>query len=386
MKGRIALGALGAALALLVAPAAASAAPTGSITGAVTDANAHQGVVGVRVCAVSEGPFEEIDEFCTHSATAGAYSIGELPPDEYTVEFLSGVEGLNYIYQAWKNQPLSFLGELVEVASGEVFGIDAELAEGGEIGGRVTNFNGGAPLADVEVCAEPSAFYAEQGCAVTNPAGEYTIFGLSSSKYRVSFHPPEGVEFLEQSFDAEPGILQADPVSVTTGQLTPDINATLQEAAQISGTVRDAITGVPIAAVSVCTFATLGNEYIGQCGSSDVFGHYTIRRVPAGVYTIRFFTGESIPRQYREGWYTGSDCGRTTRAVTATAGHVTAGVDVGLFKIGLVEVGLPACEPPVELPPARVKPKKCRKGFHKKKAKGKVRCVKVHKKKHHKRG
>lgn len=363
--------------AALIGPSAALAVPTGSITGTVTDAATELPLAGVRVCAVSEGAFEELEEFCAHSGPDGSYVIGELTEAEYRVEFLAGVEGVNYVYQAWKDKPERFDANLVSVTGGEVSGIDAALAEGGRLGGRVTSASSGAPISGIEVCAEPLGEHVD-GCAVTNPVGEYTIVGLSADRYRVQFIPPAGVEFLEQYFDAEPGILQADPVKVTVGQLTPNVNATLLEGGQIGGTVTDAISHAPVADVSACTFATLGNEDIGGCAETDTSGHYLIRRVPTGVYTIRFFT----PEGYAPRWYTGGACGRDAVEVTVRAGALTGGIDVGLLKSGVVEYPVPACESHPEPPP---KPKKCRKGFKRKKVKGKQHCVKVHRKRKHPR-
>src|SRR3954453_22322729 len=135
-KGLLALAA--AMLATLAVPTAApAAAPTASIAGTVTSAATHLPIAGVRICATSENYLEEVEEFCTHSAANGTYSIGELPEERYTVEFISAVEGLNYTYQAWNGKPEPFDANLVKVTTGEVSGIDAALDEGGMMSGRV---------------------------------------------------------------------------------------------------------------------------------------------------------------------------------------------------------------------------------------------------------
>jgi hypothetical protein len=80
---------------------------------------------------------------------------------------------------------------------------------------------------------------------VTNAFGDYTIVGLGTATYWVSFFPPEEAEFLEQYFDRKPGIVHADDVAVSVGSLTPNINAALEETGQI--TVTDAVTHTPLA-------------------------------------------------------------------------------------------------------------------------------------------
>lgn len=369
-----------AVLVALAAPTAAQAAPTGSISGTVTSAATHLPIAGVRICAVSENFEEEVEEFCSHSAANGTYAIGELPEARYMVEFISGVEGLNYVYQVWKGKPDEFDANLVKVTTAAVTGIDAALSEGGMLGGLVTSYPHGIPIAGVEVCAEPDSLEAVTVCATTDGSGRYTMLGLSGGSYRVEFWPPEQLEFLEQYFDGEAGGLQADPVDVQVGQLTPNVNASLLEAGQIAGRVTDAVTHAPIAGVSACTFTTLGRETIGPCGQSDAEGRYLIRRVPAGVYTVHYFTGESVPKGYSQREYTGV-CGNDPVAVTVTAGALTAGIDTALFPSTSIGQTPPACTTPAASPPApqKPKPKKCRKGTKRKIVHGKRKCVKVHK-------
>jgi hypothetical protein len=373
-----------AGLTTLVAPTEAAAAPAGSITGTVTAAATHLPIAGVRVCATSENFLEEVEEFCAHSAANGTYAIGELPEARYTVEFISAIEGLNYVYQAWKGQPDPFEANLVKVTTSEVPGIDAALEEGGMIGGRVTSFSSSAPIAGVEVCAEPNGLYAVTVCGTTDGAGQYTILGLGSGGYSVEFWPPEHLEFLSQYFDGEPGLFQADAVAVQAGHLTPNVNATLLEGGQIAGRLTDAVTHAPVTRVSACAVPTLGRERIGACGESGADGRYLIRRVPAGVYTVYYFTEESVPSGYWEREYTGI-CGNDPVAVTVAAGALTAGIDAGLFRF--TSIGLaPECATFAPRPPDQTpKPKRCRKGTRRRTVHGKKRCVKVRKHRHHKR-
>jgi carboxypeptidase family protein len=376
------------ALVSLVPPTAALAAPSGSISGTVSDAATHQPIAGVRVCATSESFFEEVAEFCSHSAANGTYSIGELPEDSYAVEFTAATEGLNYVYQAWEHQPDPFGAKLVKVTSGGVTGIDAELSEGGMIGGLVTNHSNGAPIAGVEVCAEPQSLDAVNVCTNTGGTGQYTLIGLTGGDYRVEFRPPEELEFLDQWFDGEPGGLQADLVTVQVGQLTPNVNASLLETGQISGQVTDALTGAPVAGVSACAEATLGRFSFGPCGQSGADGRYLIRRVPAGTYTVHYYTGETSSG-YRPGEYTGA-CGSKPVAVAVAAGALTTGIDARLVPSSSFasppECVVPTPQPLPATPNPKPKPKKrCRKGTKPKVVHGKRRCVKAHKPRHHKR-
>lgn len=374
----VALALVLAALAL-TAPAAASAA--GSISGNVTDANSHEPIAGVRVCAFQPVPEEEEAEveLCTHSEASGSYQLGPLASGEYGVDFLPGAEGLNYVYQAWNDKPSRFDAEPIPVGSTDVPGIDAALSEGGEIGGTVTGTPLGQPLAGIEVCAEPESFPGTEGCTLTAANGSYMIAGLAADSYRVAFRPPEGVEFLEQFYAGEAKGWEADPVPVTVGVVTPNVNAALQEAGQITGTVTDALTHAPVANLTVYAFDAFGNEYIHfPAGDTDAAGRYTIPLLAPGPYKVRFSPEPQLPGEYADQWYR---CNKET-VVTVTAGHATPGIDATMTKQGT----FPCESAPEPTPPPPPKPKKahkCKKGFHKKRVKGKARCVKKRAKHRH---
>ena len=368
-----------ATVAAALAPVA-SAAPTGSITGTVVAATGKQPIAGVRVCAVSEFGFEEEETSCTLTAADGTYGIGGLPEERYRVEFLPGVEGLNYVVQYWKGKLERFEANLVRVEAGEVSGIDAELVEGGEIAGHVTRFGGGAPLTGIEVCAESFGLVFSDGCDTTGPNGEYLIVGLADGRYAVEFRPPEDSDLLSQYYDAEPGLLQSDKVKVTAGQLIPNVDAALLEGGRIGGTITDGVTDLPLTASVACTIPTLGERYGSPCGETDATGRYLIRKVPAGAYRIQFYG----PEGYSGGHYRGV-CGGNEVLVTVSPGLLTGGIDAGLFPSNFLNnPGPPPCETVVEMP-AKPMLKKCRKGFKLKKVKGKKRCVKVRRHRHRKR-
>ena len=365
-------------LALCGALATAAPALAGSISGTVTDASTLEPIAGVLVCASEEQPLGAREVSCDEESDVnGDYSIEDLPSGEYAVEFMPGAAGLNYLFQVWENGSTWLDAKLVSV-TGDVSGIDAELSEGGEMSGRVVDASNGVPLSNVEICAEPGSLDNEEGCTVTDSAGEYTLPGLGTDSYWVSFVAPEEAEFLPQYWNGQPGILEADDLEVTIGQLTANVNAALQRAGRITGTVTDAITRAPMAGVDACAWEIVaGGQYLGPCGETDAAGHYTIKRVPAGNYYVSF--GQfSRPSDSWIQWYRCMN-GPPATTVAVTTGLTTSGIDAGLRKDGSSP-----CEPQLVGPgPAVVKPTKhlkCKKGFHKKKAKGKTRCVKKHRK------
>lgn len=341
-------GAPVAAVAVLaLVPLSASAVPLGSISGTVTDEATHDPVAGVPICAVI-GRFEDGEErFCSQTDAVGEYEIDGLAAAEYSVEFLPGSAGLNYLYEAWQDQRVWATADPVSVAGVAVEGIDAELSEGGEMSGRVTNALTGSPVAGVEVCAEAEGLYVEEGCATSDSGGNYTIYGLGTSNYVVSFFAPEGLELLTQYWNGQSDLLAAEPVGMTIGSDTEGVDAALIPGARISGRVTDAMTGAPVPAVTACVFDVATN-YIGECGESNSTGAYTIRRLPAGTYTVRLFVEGG---KYSQAWYTGSVCAQQPLPVSAAAGQETSGIDVQLIPGEFA----PSCRPPSP-PPAPPRP------------------------------
>jgi hypothetical protein len=393
--------ALGASFVLCALPAGgfpALAAAAGSINGTVSAADGGAPIAGVRVCAfeLEEGelPFEEEIETCVHSEASGSYAIGGLADGEYGVDFDAGSEGLNYIYQAWHEEDTRFDADPVVISGGgEVSGIDAELSGGGSISGTVTGTPLGGPVGGIEVCAGPETSPGTEVCTHTDASGDYEVVGLATDSYRVGFHAPEGVEFVEQFYSGEEKGYEADRVQVTVGSVTPNIDVALQEAGQISGTVTDATTHAALAGVVIEAFRDIPNgSFRVVFAGTGANGSYTIPLLTPGVYTVRFSPEPSLGN-YADQTYS---CDKET-PVTVSAGRVTNGVDGALYRVG-VEQCPPAIAPPpglFECAPSAgsagcihraTPPHRCRKGYRRKHVHGKARCVKIHKRHRHRRG
>ncbi len=226
----------------------------GKITGQVTSAPAGEPIEGIEVCA--EPASGQRSANCAHTGSTGEYTISSLSEGSYKVRFYGaeacgegGCTQQNYVTQYYENEA-SFSGaEGVSVTgTGTTSGIDARLAEGGKITGQVTSASGGEPIEGIEVCALTSA-EESAGCADTDSSGEYTISGLGTGSYRVEFLiPPEsGLDYAAQYYSDKLSQSEAEPVSVTAGSATPDIDAEMQPAAAMApeNTKLPQITGTP---------------------------------------------------------------------------------------------------------------------------------------------
>jgi hypothetical protein len=367
-----------AGLALVVAlvlavPAAAFAA--GSISGTVTAASGGAAIANIEVCAEGIGASEGFG--CDVTAADGTYSVAGLPSGSYKVEFWPP-EDANLVPQHYNGKPTWSQATPVVVNDGaDMPNIDAALAEGGRIAGHVTDSASNIGIQGILACA--SLVNEEIGrCAETAGGGGYTIAGLPNGSYEVFFFAEEG-EYLSQIFRGN----QKELVSVTVGSTTSNVDAALEKPGQISGTVTDALSGAGIGASIVCARQAVTGE-IYECASTNGGGQYAIQGLPSGSYKVWF--SPDVPEvvdDYFQQYFSGAATFALATPVTVVAPAVTTGINARLIS----RKAPPVVPPPPAATPISKPPKKhCRKGLKRIKVKGKERCVRIHRQRHHGRG
>lgn len=155
----------------------------------------------------------------------------------------------------------------------------------GSISGAITDATTGLPVAGAEACADSEVQY---GCAVSNASGVYSISGLAPGQYKVSFGD-EADGYIGQYYDEADGYWNADPVTVSSGATTSGIDAALEKAGSITGTVTEAGSGEPLAGIDVC--AENLDSYSYSCETSGEDGTYTISGLRPGSYKVVFRGG-----------------------------------------------------------------------------------------------
>jgi hypothetical protein len=187
----------------------------------------------------------------------------------------------------------------VGVALFLVFCVAPASALAGSISGRVTNAATGLPKGEVTVCAEPAGGGSGQ-CIGVSESGEYTLEGLETAEYKVSFQPYFETNYVRQYY---PGTLyyeDATVISLDASEAVTGIDAAIVEGATISGTVVGEGAAGPLEEVEVCAkeVGGPGYEYCGWTGSD---GTYRIVGIPAGTYPVvfkSFLTGVEYATRY----------------------------------------------------------------------------------------
>lgn len=368
----------------LLLPAAADA---GTVKGSVTPLESAQ---EVEVCEVEKLP----SELCTVPASDGSYVLENVPLGAVRIEFVPSFRSrLLPQYYDHKSRlseaTLFFLTQSQPTATH----IDADLVEGGVIDGTVTATGSGTPLAEVEACAVSTSVPTVKRCAEIDGSGAYELHSLPTGSYRIGFWGRgESAEYQPQYYNREQEPSHSDFVSVNAGGTVPGIDAVLEPGAEIDGTVSDT-AGVPLTGIAVCLFDASAAA-AERCTYSGEVGSYSFKGLPSGSYQVGFSLEPS-----EAGLETGVEAdgfeSQYFDGVATRAGAVTimalAPALIGAVDAHLAPPAQPTPTPPapavtspiVAAPPVISEPKppakRCKKGFRKKKVKGTVRCVRIHK-------
>jgi hypothetical protein len=308
----------------------------GHITGTVT-AQVGGGTlanIDVQAC-VSDGNGGWNSVADTQTAGDGTYDLGSLPTGSYRVQFqdFSG----DYIAQWYHNQPDFSSANPVAVTAGATTpNKDAALLTAGHITGTVTKAGGGA-LANIDVQAcvsDGNGGWNTISEIQTAADGTYDLGGLPTGSYRVQFQDVSG-DHIAQWYHNQPDFSSANPVAVTAGATTPNIDAALLAAGHITGTVTAQVGGGTLGNIWVNVYASVadynnGNPAANTRTNSD--GTYDLGSLPAGSYLVEF--RDDINGDYATQYYHAKSTIDSADPVAVTAGATTPNINAALLAAG----------------------------------------------------
>lgn len=256
---------------------------------------------------------------------AGKYLLEVFPGQTYV--WFDGVSAGNFLSEYYNNKTPDETPDQVTVAAdATTSGINAQLADGGSISGRVTLETTGAGLYDIYVRAYDSNqnYYNNY---YTDSDGYYTIPGLRSGIYKVYFSSYEN--YAPEWYNNKGSFISGDPLGVTAGSDTPGVNAQLAAGATISGRVRDPY-GVGINNIPVEVYDGSGNYLYNDYTDSN--GDYAITNLPAGGLKVLFKA--SYGGTYLDEWYNDKHSFYYADPVNVTAGSTTANINADVLEGG----------------------------------------------------
>jgi hypothetical protein len=275
-------------------PLAAAGSSSGVVTYRV--GTTPTAVVNVEVMATDYTTNEWLGNSYTNAT--GAYSIRGLPQGgQYRVRVnprnTSGppyFDFPNFVSEFYNDHTAYGDADPVPPGglSGDLAGINFEIALGGSISGVVTDAQNN-PLQNVWLWAEDFGSGQYFDGDHTDHNGFYIIRGLpGGASYRVGANAYP-LPFLDQYWQNTPDRNQATPVAVTANTTSEQIDFALAPGHLIGGTVKTGDgTAIPNVRVDV---RTLDGRTVTS-GTSDSAGHYQVR-VAAGQYRLVPYTGNT---------------------------------------------------------------------------------------------
>lgn len=297
----------------------------GRITGTVTD-DSGKPLQEIYVVGQSTEAAASLPITARTSAT-GAFTLDGVPTGRYRIAFGDRERKYQLQWYDGKANP-DEATEIAVTAPKTTSGIKGILRMGGGVAGRVTDETGNA-LAGVAVQARGENF--SFGAAVTDETGAYTLFGLSSGTYKISFAVYDGVH-LSRFYQNAATEETAAPVGVIAPNITYGIDQVLPTGTQLSGTVRHS-GGDPIEGVAVAIYPA------GEVKASMMDLHIT---GPDGTFSVPLPEGEYVvhfdPRDkgYLEQWSGMASTRKEARPVSISRGQGAEKLDVVLSFGGTI--------------------------------------------------
>lgn len=266
---------------------------TASISGTVTDTNAVP-LAGILVQANRWNDSWSDKVAWDFTDAAGHYAIHGLSNDAYHVVFYDWPHRnttAEYVTEYYNDVSAeSASADLVITNNEAITGIDAELSGTAQISGTVTGSGGTPPLAGIHVWIALWNEIEQDGyiCAevYTDENGDYLAAGLEPGTYHVSFSDDNGV-YAHQTYLGAFDVHSGTDIVVPAGTQVPDINVSLDPAANITGTVTDGST--PLENILIGAYYWTGSYWLGAGDAyTDADGHYTISGLGAGTYRVQF--------------------------------------------------------------------------------------------------
>ncbi|MFW5471882.1 beta strand repeat-containing protein [Knoellia sp. CPCC 206450] len=315
----------------------AGAAMSGTVT---NSAATPAGIAGISVSAdESASSYSSIFQDNAVTSTSGAWLIKGLRPGTYGVCFdsfsanFTATSGTGWLDECWNDQHGFGVPTPVVVTAGTTkTGVNAALAAGGAVTGKVTDTTTGLPLAGVSVQISGPSF----GFATTSATGTWTVRGLETGTYEVCFDDFGNVTggaangYLGECWNDQPQGSGTE-VAVTAGATKTGINAGLLAGGRITGKVTSPAAAA-IANVGVDLYEADGGYVTSGRTAAD--GTYALKGIVAGTgYKVCFAPNDDV---WSGECWNDKPTLETANGITVAAGGTTANINAVLALGGAI--------------------------------------------------
>jgi len=221
-------------------------------------------------------------------------------------------------------------------------------AQTGTVSGTVTNAGTGATVAGGRVrlcpasgpCVNSATTTADGTYSVTVPAGTYYAFTTGFNTQGLLNEIFDDTPCLLGCSDAE-AIATGTPIAVASGAAVTGRNFALTPGGTVTGTITDAVTGNPLAGVTVTLWTRLSATTISFVASvtSDASGVYTVQAVKSGTYYAVTSNAQGYVNEIFDDILCTGSCSSTLAVASGTGIAVTTGAAAGGVSFGLLPGG-----------------------------------------------
>lgn len=318
--------------------ATAAYAGTGSITGKVTKPSGSAAYGSVVDLYSIDSDDNIWFEKSVKTRSDGTYTFGSLDRGRYIVGF--GAESPTYAAEFWNNQTLIENAAAISVGSSRVSSINARLAVGGKVNGRVLT-DGSSPrgVPDAEVIAyrfdDEEWTYGKS--VLTTSDGRFNLGGLANGQWTLEFNPPPdgpdadlALEYWEDSSTFD----DTETFLVKPGMTVGGKDAQLSQGGRISGRVTGP-NGEPVVDALVFGYPSWSRPEVGNVAFTDENGEYVMKGMAQGQHRLEFvdaleFDPFGDGPDYISEWWDDKGSFGTADPLTVLAGTTSTGKDVQL--------------------------------------------------------
>lgn len=257
----------------------------------------------------------------------GSYKLVGLAAGSYKLQFTGNNSGA--LTQWYNNAATPDAASPVAVTAGQdLTGINASLAKGATISGKVT-VPAGVSVSNVSVNADSAdgkSIYMANSYVATD--GSYRLIGLPAGSYKVRF-AGNSSGAVDQWYNNAATASTATALTLASAQDLTGINATLVKGATISGKVAGLSVGEQHPVTVLDSAGTPVKE-----GYSDTTGSYSVTGLAAGTYKVAFnrSSGPSLAEaQFFQNKAESAGVGAAS-SVAVTTGQSITGKDGTLVK------------------------------------------------------
>jgi len=287
----------------------------GSLSGIVLAEDTEEPISAVSVSlfdVVNVAPYPVYFGF---TDADGLFDIEGIEAGEYLIRFRPSADS---IYQTvfYENNTT------VEIVAGQKTSIEAALPRSGLISGRVLDRIMGEPVSNVTVSAYTYGQFVPVSQTTSNDDGTYTLSNIDGETLWLRFEAND----LSTSTPYLP-YNHLSKFTINAPDHETDINAQLQQGAQISGLVSDAATSSPIDRVTVMVYNE-NNRLIHET-KTDVDGSYRTGGLYPGSYKL-CFSKRSGSNQYFDRCYPSAESVADATTLSLAAAERKTGVNTFL--------------------------------------------------------